>query len=341
MPFALALGVYAAVSKNNARELRIDSVDFNQYGVFPMRSLGPDSQARWANSIKGMIAMLQKQGHALSGLNITMAGDLPIGAGLSSSAAAEVCTGVSAAALFGLSLRGMELALLAQQAEHAFTGTQCGIMDMAVSVLGKKGHLLKLSCRDLTFTHVPFAVGTLKLFLLNSGVKHNLADGEYNKRRSECAEALAIARSVHPGLTDLSAFSLTELEAHRALFPDKPLRRARHVLSENRRVEAVASSLASRDFVQVGRLMNESHQSLRADYEVTCVETDYLADEAIRIPGCLGARMTGGGFGGSVIALSTPESQAAFESLLERYRAAFQVEPSMMTAVASEGARIL
>lgn len=341
MPLALEQGVYAAASRNGSGRLRLRSLDFGQSAEFDMASLAPDPAQAWANCPKGVAALLNREAGGLSGVDLTLSGDLPVGAGLSSSAAAEVAVGTVLAALFGLKVQGMALALLAQKAEHEFTGTRCGIMDQAVSVLGKKERLLRLNCRDLSATHVPFELHGLKLFVVNSGVKHNLADGEYNRRRSECGEALAIARTLRPGLIDLSALTLQELEENRDRFPGVVCRRARHVLSENGRVDGVAEALPRADFETVGRLMNESHQSLGKDYEVTCVETDFLAEGLKAIPGVRGARMTGGGFGGSVIVLAEPSAGGGIRALLGDYENRYHVKPGLFEARASDGTRLI
>lgn len=340
MPLALQLGIYAAASRNPSGRLRLLSLDFKDFAEVDFTS-GAGTAPAWTACPRGMAALLNREKGGIGGADLTLTGNLPVGAGLSSSAAAEVAVGTALAALFGIKCEGISLALLAQKAEHEFTGTQCGIMDQAISVLGKQDRLLRLNCRDLSYDHAPFAITGLKLWVINSGVKHNLADGEYNRRRSECAEALSVARKVRPGLPDLSAFPLADLQEHRTAFAATSFRRARHVLSENLRVNHAARALEKGDFSAVGRLMNESHASLKNDYEVTCPETDFLAGRLSGLPGVLGARMTGGGFGGSVIALANEESEPAIRTLLKQYEAAFQATATLFEAQASEGARLL
>jgi galactokinase len=341
MPLALDRGVWAAVSRNRKGLLRIQSLDFRKYGEFGIGSLKPEKKKTWANCPMGMVQMMIRAGRKIPGLDLTMTGNLPIGAGLSSSAAAEVATGFAVKELFGFGLEGLRLALLAQQAEHEFTGAKCGIMDQAISVLGKKDTLLKLSCRDLGFDYIPFNPKGLKLLIVNTGVRHNLAHGEYNLRRKECGEAFCIAKKITPDIESLSDFTPDLLEENKIRFPGKLFNRAKHVLSENGRVKTVAAALARDDFVAVGREMATSHKSLQEDFEVSCVELDFLVDHAMEQEGVLGARMTGGGFGGCMIVLLEEKAEKRFRQSLKAYQKEFKVEPQVYEARASAGARTL
>jgi galactokinase len=341
MPLALSMGIFAAASRTDSGLLRIQSLDFSQYGEFDLKTLAPDKKTSWANCPKGMVQMFLEEGFRVPGMDITLSGDLPVGAGLSSSAAAEVVVGVALRELFGFDVKGMRLALLAQKAEHTFTGTQCGIMDLAISVLGKKDALLKLSCRDLSYEHIPYRLKGVKLLIVNTGVKHDLATGEYNVRRRQCMEGFTIATGLRPDMKSLSDFSVELLKRKRALFPEVTFRRCRHVLGENQRVLDVAQSLEREDFETVGRLLVESHQSLRKDYEVSSEELDFLVDHALTQSGVYGARMTGGGFGGCIIVLLKESSAEAYKRSLDGYRKAFGIIPQVYEAKASEGAKRL
>jgi galactokinase len=341
MPLALDLGVCAAASKNGLGLLRIHSLDFRKYGEFDLKSLTPEKKETWANCPMGMVQTFLQAGYKVSGLNLTMTGDLPMGAGLSSSAAAEVAAGFAVKELFRIKLEGIRLALLAQKAEHEFTGAMCGIMDQAISVLGRKDSLLKLSCRDLSYDYIPFKLKGLKLLIVNSCVRHNLAQGEYNARRKECAAALHIAQKIKPGIECLSDFTPDLLEENKIRFPGKIYARSRHVLSENGRVKSAAARLAKDDFASVGRFMFESHESLRRDYEVSCDELDWLVDHAKAQKGVLGARMTGGGFGGCVIVLLEEKAGKQYRKSLGEYKKEFKITPQVFEAVASNGARVM
>jgi len=341
MPLALDMGVYAAASRNTLGLLRIHSLDFRKYGEFDLKSLKPEKKETWANCPMGMVQMMIEAGRKVSGLDLTMTGNLPMGAGLSSSAAAEVAAGFAVKELFHIKLEGIRLALLGQKAEHEFTGAKCGIMDQAISVLGRKDSLLKLSCRDLSYDYIPFKPKGLKLLIVNSGVRHNLAQGEYNIRRKECADAFHIAQKIKPGIECLSDFTLDLLEENRIRFPGKIYARCHHVLSENARVKSAAARLARDDFASVGQLMFESHESLRRDYEVSCEELDWLVDRAKAQKGVLGARMTGGGFGGCVIALVEEKAEESFRESLKGYKKEFKKAPQIYEAIASDGARTI
>ncbi len=341
MPLALNMGVYSAVSENNKGLLRIQSLDFNKYEEFEISSLQPDNISTWANCPKGIIKMLINAGCSVKGVDLTMTGDIPIGAGLSSSAAAEVSAGFAVKELFSFTIDGIKLALLAQKSEHEFLGTKCGIMDQAISILGKKDTLFKLSCNDLSFDYIPFRMTDMKLLIINSGVKHNLAAGEYNIRRAQCDEAFKIAKNVNPGIETLSDFSLELLDKNRNLFSDILYQRCHHVLSENLRLLEVARCLALDDFVSVGRLLTESHRSLQKDYEVSCPELDFLVDLSLKQAGVLGARMTGGGFGGCIIVLIQEKGEGIFKKSLSAYKREYDINPVVFEAVSSDGAKII
>lgn len=341
MPLALQMGVTVAASKNRSGLLRIQSVDFDKYGEFPLENLSPDKEADWANCPKGIIRMMLDKGLPVGGLDITITGNLPIGAGLSSSAAVEVATGLAAATLFGIDIDRTELALLAQKAEHAFTGTQCGIMDMMISARGRKDHLMILSCHDLKIEYAPFNLGNAALLVVNSRVKHNLADSEYNTRRRECAEALALARKDMPYLKTLSDYPLDQLVSGKEQYPPVLYKRFHHVLSENNRVRKTADALAKNNMALAGALLLDSHSSLRDDYEVSCVELDWLVDSARGVKGVYGARMTGGGFGGCVIVLLEKTAVAVYRESLNGYSRKFGITPEIYEALPGNGARVV
>lgn len=341
MPMALSMGVYAAISPNNQGLLRIQSLDFGKYGEFPMGDLHPDAAAVWANCPKGVVRMLLDGGHAISGVDLTITGDLPIGAGLSSSAAVEVAVGFAARKLFNLSVGDQELAALCQKAEHVFTGAQCGIMDQAISILGRRRTLLRLACDDLSYGYIPFTRRGVSVLITNSHMAHNLAQGEYNVRRAECARIFRAIRTVKPMAQNISDFTLVECEKHRRLFKGKLRGRLRHILSENERVKEMEQALNDGDLVSAGRLLYESHASLRDNYEVSCAELDWLVSNAARIPGVYGSRMTGGGFGGCTITLMRNAAIAPYRASLRRYARKFGVRAEVYMAVPSDGARVI
>ncbi|MFH0920412.1 MAG: galactokinase [Fibrobacterota bacterium] len=341
MPLALDKGIYAAVSKNGSRLLRIQSLDYNAYAEFDIDTLKPDTALTWANGPKGIVSVIRANGHTIEGFDLTLTGNIPIGAGLSSSAAVEVAVGFAVKELFGLSFDNVALAKMSQKAEHAFTGTKCGIMDPMISVLGKEKMLLTLSCADLSYLYSPLELGDAALLIVNSKVKHHLAESAYNKRREECAEIMDLLCKAGNGLKNLSDYSLDALKAANSLLPPVLYRRLHHVLSENERVQQVSYKLKGKNLKAVGELLTQSHISLRDNYEVSCEELDWLVDNALAVTGVYGARMTGGGFGGCVIVLLKKKSRDVYKKSLDGYRARFNVLPEIYEAVPSAGVRVI
>jgi len=341
MPLALDKGVYAAVSKNGSRLLHIQSLDYNAFAEFDVNALKPDMALAWANCPKGIVSVIQVNGHKIEGFDLTLTGDLPIGAGLSSSAAVEVAVGFAVKELFGLDYDGVTLAKMCQHAEHEFTGAKCGIMDQMISVLGRERMLLTLSCADLSYHYTPLELGEAALLIVNSNVKHNLAGSAYNTRRKECAEILDLLRKAGNCLKSLSDYSLEALQAAENLLTSVLYRRLHHILSENERVRQVAYKLKGKNLKAVGELLTQSHISLRDDYEVSCEELDWLVDAALAVTGVYGARMTGGGFGGCAIVLLKRKSVDAYKKSLDGYRARFNGLPEIYEAVPSAGVRLI
>jgi len=226
-----------------------------------------------------------------------VSGEVPLGSGLSSSAAIEVSTGAALLNVSGHTLDRKQLALACQSAENEFVGARCGIMDQFISAHGQAGHALMLDCRSLEATSLPIP-SNVRLLVSNTGVKHKHAAGEYNARRRQCEEGVRLLSSALQGLQSLRDVSAAQLEQHKRLLPDLTYKRCRHVVTENERVLQMADSLAQGNLASVGKLMADSHRSLRDDYEVSCAELDTMVDIAAGLPGVIGARMTGGGFGG-------------------------------------------
>jgi len=341
MPAALDLGVMVAASPLSESLLRVRSIDFDKLAEYDINNLKRDDKESWANCPKGMTAVLLEKFGFIGGIALTITGNIPLGSGLSSSAACEIAVGKAIAALFGITVEPMELALSAQTAEHRFTGTMCGIMDQAASVLGRKDHLIKLDCAKLAWEYVPFNLSNAKLLITHSGVKHNLADGEYNRRRNECSEALSIIKYIIPSINTLAECEPSWLEKNSYLFSDTIYRRAHHVATEQQRVLLAGEALFNGNLAEVGRLMTASHRSLQHDYEVSCEELDFLVDNALKLPGVYGARMTGGGFGGCMITLIENSAIETYKESLSAYCLKYGIEPRVIEAVPSDGARVL
>jgi galactokinase len=340
MPAALDFATYAAVGPREDRELHVYSVDFAEMRVFPLDSPGGAPTQHWSDYVRGVAGVLTARGFQLRGANIAIHGDVPIGAGLSSSAALEVAVALALLHNSGLQVEPREVALICQRAEHQYAGTLCGIMDQFISCFGRSDNALLLDCRSLEYKHLPLSADH-RIVICNSCVKHELASSEYNKRRSDCEAAGAFLRTKMPHVRALRDVSLEDLERNHQGMDDVVYRRARHVISENERTVEAASCLASGNIARFGHLMSQSHNSLRDDFEVSCNELDALVSIAARIDGVLGARMTGGGFGGCTVNLVRKDAVDGFrDSVTAAYRSVTGIEPKLYVCNASDGAGI-
>jgi len=291
----------------------------------------------WVEYIRGVAAVLERQGHRLTGADIRIDSEVPAGAGLSSSAALEVSTGFGLVDLTGRAIDLTELALACQRAEHEFVGTRCGLMDQFIACHGRAGHALMLDTRSLETEWLPVPVG-VRVLVCNSMTKHAHASGEYNERRADCEAGVRALAAKLPEVRALRDVSLADLEPHRAEMSDRVYRRCRHVITENARVLQAADALTRRDLEVFGTLMVQSHESLRDDYEVTTPELDALVDAALACDGVYGARMTGGGFGGCAIALvDEPHAPAVASRIQELYREATGLRADIYPCAPSAG----
>ena len=296
----------------------------------------------WANYSRGVAAELLEAGIPLVGMDALISNTLPVGGGLSSSAAVEVGTGVALLTLGGATLDTMRLALLCQKAEHEFAGVPSGIMDQTIVAGGKAEHAMLLDCRDHGKTFVKLDHHELRVVIVNSMVKHELSGGEYAKRRRQCEEGVAYFQKQNPKVKALRDVTRAEVDAARPHLSDVVFRRCRHVVGENARTTEAARALQSQRYERFGTLMVQSHDSLRDDYEVSCVELDFLAAEAIKVKGVYGARMTGGGFGGCIVALAQPRSVDALrDHLIRTYTGKFDRQPSVFVTTATAGASVV
>ena len=306
-PCALTLGTYAVARKRDDRVLRFYSENFASLGVIEtsLDDLVPDEKADWTNYPKGVMWTFEKRGYKLpQGLDIAIYGDIPNGSGLSSSASLEVLTGIVLKDMFGFDEITMpEIAQIGQYSENNFNGCNCGIMDQFASAMGKKDNAIFLDTNTLEYEYAPVVLPDAKIVITNSKVKHSLVDSAYNDRRSECETALEELKSEMPIVT-LGDLTEEEFEAHKDTIKD-PVRqlRAKHAVYENQRTIRAVAALKANNIEEFGKLMNESHVSLKNDYEVSCEEIDILVDLAREIPGVIGSRITGGGFGGCTVSI--------------------------------------
>ena len=314
-PCALTMGTYAAARKREDRVLRFYSMNFENAGVIEtsIDDLVCKDEAGWTNYPKGVIWAFGEKGYAVpSGMDIVIAGDIPNGSGLSSSASLEVLTGVVLRDLFGIEVSQVELALIGQYSENNFNGMNCGIMDQFASAMGKKDCAIFLNTADLSYEYASVKLEHARIVIANSNVKHSLVGSEYNVRRQQCESALKQLQSV-VSIETLGDLDIEGFEAHKGAIADPvEQRRAKHAVYENQRTLDAVKALKENDIAAFGKLMNDSHVSLRDDYEVSCPEMDILAEEAWKLPGVLGSRMTGGGFGGCTVSIVENDQVDAF-----------------------------
>ncbi|SHI56454.1 galactokinase [Hymenobacter daecheongensis DSM 21074] len=304
LPAAIDKEILFAVGLNGLSTARLFSYDMQEaYDLRLESEPVQPGKTLWANYLKGVVAQFQRRGIAVPGFDCVFGGNVPIGAGLSSSAALECGLAFALNQLLEANLSRLELAYMGQRAEHEFAGVQCGIMDQFASLHGQSGHVVRLDCRSMEYQYFPFNSAAYHLVLCNSGVKHSLASSAYNTRRQECEQGVAVLRRHHPQVASLRDATLEQVEQHRAELGPVVYRRCRYVVQENLRVEATCQYLQAGDMAAVGQQMYASHAGLRDDYEVSCAELDALVQIAHSQPGVLGARMMGGGFGGCTINL--------------------------------------
>jgi galactokinase len=323
-PCALTIGTYAAVRKRADRAIHFYSMNFEKLGVIDtsIDDLTPSKEADWTNYPKGVMWAFAKRGMQMDcGLDVVLYGNIPNGSGLSSSASLEVLTGYYLRDLFGFDVTNIDLAKIGQYSENNFNGMNCGIMDQFASAMGKKDHAIFLDTADLSYEYAPLVLDGAKIVVTNSNVKHSLVNSEYNVRRSECEEALKELQTVVKinGLGDLTEEAFEENKA--AIKDEVRVRRAKHAVYENQRTIRAVKALKENDLKLFGELMNASHVSLRDDYEVSCEEIDVLVEEAWKVDGVIGSRITGGGFGGCTVSIVKDE---AIDSFKEKVGAAYQ-----------------
>ena len=339
MPAAINFSTFVAISSRDDRTISVSSENFREQVSFDLDDPAPQPKRHWSDYVRGVVVSLQQAGYEVRGSKLQVTGDVPIGSGLSSSAAIEVATGYALLERSGFDVDRIELAKLCQRAENEFVGMRCGIMDQFVSCHGEKGRALLLDCRSLEYKTLPLANET-RLVICNTMVKHELAAGEYNKRRSECEQGVRYLSQRLPGARTLRDVTSADLESHGRDLPDVIYCRCRHVINENARVLAAADALERGDNRDFGQLMDESHRSLRDDYEVSCEELDLMVELAKDLAGVYGARMTGGGFGGCTVNLVADDAVEEFKDQIARsYENTTGITPAIYVCSAAQGAQ--
>ena len=342
-PCALSMGTFAAIRRRDDTRVRLYTVNIPQAGICETDVRHPDYVRRdgWANYAKGVLDTFIRRGFAPeTGFDIAFYGDIPAGSGLSSSAALEVVTGIAIRDLFGFEgVSQVDLALIGQEAENRYCGMNCGIMDQFASAMGKKDHAIFLDTATLQYEYAPVALTDAKIVIVNSKVKHSLVTSAYNDRRRESEEALKDLQKVLP-IQTLGDLSEAEFDAHANAVKDAVnRRRAKHAVYENQRTIKAVAALKAGDLAAFGQLINQSHASLRDDYETSCPEVDVLQQLAVSVPGTLGSRITGGGFGGCTVNLVKNDALEAFEAtVLPGYEKATGIKAEMYVAEIGDGA---
>ena len=337
-PAAIELSVWAAIAPRADRKLVVHSENFAESAEIDLDDHDPRSRSHWSDYVQGVAMMLDRTHPSLLGANLLISGEVSIGSGLSSSAAIEVATAFALLENSELPVDRVELAKLCRRAENEFVGARVGIMDQFISCCGHAGKALMLDCRSLNYRLLPIPAD-VSLVICNTMVKHDLASSEYNTRRAECEEAVRLLSRKMPQVRALRDVRVEDLARSSGVLPPTIYRRCRHVVTENARVLDAAAALEKEDLKTFGRLMAESHISLKNDYEVSCPELDLMVELAGQVGGVHGARMTGGGFGGSTVNLVDNRSVESFRhSVANAYEKATGLLPQILVSAAAEGA---
>ena len=361
-PVAIDKYLHIAGSKRTDRQVHLHALDMDQTCTFSLEAIEDAKTPPWGNYLRGVAHLLQEQvlrkiDHTLNGMSAVIAGNVPISAGLSSSAALEVASAIAFLGACGLEVANtgmnsdseielievppMKLAALCQRAEHEFAGVNCGIMDQSISLLGKADHALFLDCRSLEYKQIPLNLTDILIVICNTNVKRELASSEYNKRRAECEKGVEILQRWMPSITSLRDVSLEDFKKYEVELPQITQKRCRYVVEENTRVQNAVDALIAKDIDTFGELMNASHAGLRDAYEVSCDELNILVDIAQSIDGVIGARMTGAGFGGCTVNLVYQNTVEVFQDrVMKEYTQRTGIEPDIYICNVGDGARI-
>ena len=339
LPMAIDRQTTVAAGLRNDRKIKVYTVNLEESAEFDLDAETERKDGFWLNYIEGVARILERNGVRLTGANLLIRSDVPTGAGLSSSAALETAVGLALSEISGQPIDRTTLAKIGQQTEHEFVGANVGIMDQFVSANAVAKHALLLDCRSLTFENVPLDTRETAVVICDTNVKHEIASSEYNTRRAECETAVEILKKYLPEIKQLRDVSAADLNKFADFLPDNVFRRARHIVTENARTIEAGNALKSNDLTEFGRLMRESHLSMRDDFEISCRELDVMVEIAEKSDGVLGARMTGGGFGGSTVNLVKRANLGRFKETIRReYQRLTEIKPTVLVSEAGGGA---
>jgi galactokinase len=340
LPGAVDKRIYVSIAKNESNALNVYAGQYKEQLAFSLDAIQPVKG--WPTYLLGMIFHLRKLGHAIGGVDVWVDGNVPVGAGMSSSAALCSAFGFALNELFGLGLTRMQLALTAQKTEHSFAGVKCGIMDQFASLHGKAGHVMKLDCRSLEYEYIPFDFPDYKIVLVNTMVSHSLAGSEYNIRRQQCEEGVAVLHKYFPAVLSLRDVSIEQLDRYKKELTEVVYRRCHFIVNENKRLLMGTALLATGEIMAFGQLMFMAHEGLSKWYEVSCEESDFLVEQARSFDGVAGSRQMGGGFGGCTINIVKNEKVDRFiEYAQTAYEKQFNKIPEAYIMQIEEGTRVI
>lgn len=340
LPAAVNKQNYIAIAENGTNIINVRGARFKGTFSFSLNDIKPVKQ--WVTYLLGVIYTMQQRGLVVKGVDILVDGDVPVGAGMSSSAALCSATGFALNELFGFGLSRMDLAFIGQKTEHEFAGLKCGIMDQFASLHGKAGHVMKLDCRSMEYEYIPFDFPNYKVVLVNSMVTHSLASSEYNVRRQQCEEGVALLKKHYPEINSLRDVTSEQLQAHKQELPEVVYKRCHYITTEKDRLLAGCELLKKGDIKGFGELMYTTHEGLSEEFEVSCPELDFLCGQAKQLPGVAGSRMMGGGFGGCTINLVEASAVDEFtNSIRDAYQKQYGKIPEVYITQIEDGARVI
>ena len=340
LPGAIDKRIHIAIAANQTNNVNVFAQNFNEFFSFSLDDI--HSSKAWTTYILGVTYHIQQKGKKLQGVDVWIDGDIPVGGGMSSSAALCSGYGFALSELFGLGFTRLELSYIGQKTEHSFAGVKVGIMDQFASLHGKKGHLMKLDCRSMEFEYIPFNFPDYKIVMINSMVSHSLASSEYNVRRHQCEEGVAILQKYYPSIHSLRDVAIEQLEKSRSALPEVTFRRCRYVITEEIRLLEGCKFLSKGDLIAFGNLMYTTHHGLSKDYEVSCPELDFLANTARQMSEVAGARMMGGGFGGCTINIVQAGAVDHFcHQIQQAYESQFNKLPDVYVTQIEDGVTVL
>ena len=342
LPAAIDKRMYAAIAANGTDTVNLYANEFGEHFSINLHDIKPEKTEGWQAYALGVVYNLLQKGCRVQGVDVVMDGNVPVGAGMSSSAALTSALGFALNELFGLGQSRLDLAYIGQKTEHIFAGAMVGIMDQFASLHGKAGHVMKLDCRSMHYEYIPFHFPQYKIVMVNSMVKHALGDSEYNTRRQECEEGVAIMNKYLPGkIKSLRDVPYEQLQEHRNDMNATVYNRCLYVVTENARLLQGCGMLEHGDLKGFGELMYQTHLGLSKQYEVSCSELDFLADQAYTYEGVAGTRMMGGGFGGCTINLVQEDAVEGFSQFIkEKYQQEFDKDPEIYVTQIEDGTRI-